>query len=720
DQSIINDFRQQILSQESESNQVEIDLIDYLHSEMSDFSNVFVKSLKKVFKKENNIVEKLLEHRMSNIKSILKEKRLHQNALKQVSEQISTFDSTFDETKQCINVEQNQVLTKYNQIKQSFHQLKSRERHSIQPILGTQLELRIRTLDDDLELMERLINGKSLQKTVLRLSTIVQTQSDEESIISKIDQINMASKYDVVQLLPERSTFGEFSTLDDKVTELVPELASYLPTIEQRVDTIDIMKVSINERLLKLKQEYNEGKHDKERLNRIKLLTDEIGKQVEKISEIEDKEKFSIQIRDLSEKITDINIHLEEESLETLGTGTIKLKSIDVIKGATALRNLLPITAKLKILSIDSNGQPIESMSSKEKLIDTKDNVVFVVNETNKLISEAIKFNQHTPIPFILSKLQIGTFIIDENTNRPTTLLTEEQIEKESDKLEEKMLVSYVIDNKRPVSEPLKILLEQSLEKKQYFDHILQIFKDIRLQRHKQMEQVNKSDENSSVQLFSSIHETFISEWNVLASVLQNKLDELKIEEKIIEKVTPIIDKRCDMMSSHEEQYIREKSLLDNLLKHLEIINRIDEGITHGKSKYMASSQIQYLESNLIQYLIDISKQLNNDKLVEQIEKIQKHFAVPSSIDYEQALTELKTNVFLAIKHVVNDIKKKCELLLMEIYSSKEEISELLQVRTQYIQFLDQRHQEEKSEEIILETLMGNIERLQFQFYQII
>jgi hypothetical protein len=49
-----------------------------------------------------------------------------------------------------------------NQYKEDFRQIKKREYFEIQPILGTRLELAIRTLDADLQLIEETLDGKTL------------------------------------------------------------------------------------------------------------------------------------------------------------------------------------------------------------------------------------------------------------------------------------------------------------------------------------------------------------------------------------------------------------------------------------------------------------------------------------------------------------------------------------------------------------------------------
>jgi hypothetical protein len=63
-------------------------------------------------------------------------------------------------------------LQKFNQYKQDFNQIKNQEYLQIQTILGTRLELAIRTLDADLQLIEQIFDGKTLTDLIPSTSLI--------------------------------------------------------------------------------------------------------------------------------------------------------------------------------------------------------------------------------------------------------------------------------------------------------------------------------------------------------------------------------------------------------------------------------------------------------------------------------------------------------------------------------------------------------------------
>jgi hypothetical protein len=96
------------------------------------------------------------QQRINHIENILQEKKNHQEIIKQVQQQINDLDQMIHEWK--IDSKKEEI----NQYKEDFNQIKKREYFEIQPILGTRLELAIRTLDADLQLIEQTLDGKTL------------------------------------------------------------------------------------------------------------------------------------------------------------------------------------------------------------------------------------------------------------------------------------------------------------------------------------------------------------------------------------------------------------------------------------------------------------------------------------------------------------------------------------------------------------------------------
>jgi hypothetical protein len=76
---------------------------------------------------------------------------------------------------------------------------------------------------------------------------------------------------------------------------------------------------------------------------------------------------------------------------------------------------------------------------------------------------------------------------------------------------------------------------------------------------------------------------------------------------------------------------------MDNLLNTMKSIVQLDEGLTaRRKTKTIESSEIQRLENNLIYQLIDISSQLDDLSIIEQVQNLTNRF------QDTQLLTELR------------------------------------------------------------------------------
>jgi len=81
-----------------------------------------------------------------------------------------------------------EIVQKFNKYKENFNQIKNQEYFEIQPILGTQLELAIRTLDADLQLLEQILDGKTLTDIIPNTSLIT-TKTSRQPIQSIESQI---------------------------------------------------------------------------------------------------------------------------------------------------------------------------------------------------------------------------------------------------------------------------------------------------------------------------------------------------------------------------------------------------------------------------------------------------------------------------------------------------------------------------------------------------
>ena len=129
----------------------------------------------------------LFQRRMNHIEIVLQEKKNHQEIIKQVHRQILDIDQTMQQLKN--DSEKEELLQKYRQFKDDFHQMKDREYSEVQPILGTRLELAIRTLDADLQLIELLLDGKTLTD-LMPSASLITTKASRQPIHSIESQVH--------------------------------------------------------------------------------------------------------------------------------------------------------------------------------------------------------------------------------------------------------------------------------------------------------------------------------------------------------------------------------------------------------------------------------------------------------------------------------------------------------------------------------------------------
>ncbi len=80
----------------------------------------------------------------------------------------------------------------------------------------------------------------------------------------------------------------------------------------------------------------------------------------------------------------------------------------------------------------------------------------------------------------------------------------------------------------------------------------------------------------------------------------------------------------------------------------------------------------------------------------------------------------LKQNSYflLGIKNRAKTIEKTCEILLINIYKKSNQLTQPEQIRSEYIQYLIKRFNEQIEEEKNIEKLYDKIERMQYNLYQ--
>lgn len=152
---------------------IENQLITYFHNELNKFDEI-LPSLNQHL--NNPKLINRLQQRRNSIENILQEKMNHQEILQQIQKQINELT---------IDCNKEELLEKFNKTKENFNRIKNQEYFEIQPILGVRLELAIRTLDADLQLIEQILEGKTLEDIIPSgslITTKISLQSNEPQI----------------------------------------------------------------------------------------------------------------------------------------------------------------------------------------------------------------------------------------------------------------------------------------------------------------------------------------------------------------------------------------------------------------------------------------------------------------------------------------------------------------------------------------------------------
>lgn len=220
-------------------------LIGYLHHELQIFDQNFISSILDKYLHRPDLVNHF-QQRIQHIKNILQEKKDHEEIIKQIQQQIHDID-------QNEHSEKENILQKYQQYKEDFHRIYERECSEIQPLLGTRLELAIRTLDADLQLTKQILEGKKLADltpTTFRITRKISQQSfqslESDSRNHMILIRNNLSKLQA-QIQVHPNTTNEQKTSDDLlrrdiVNELKFDVCFYLVGVFRMIDFRQLKK----------------------------------------------------------------------------------------------------------------------------------------------------------------------------------------------------------------------------------------------------------------------------------------------------------------------------------------------------------------------------------------------------------------------------------------------------------------------------------------------
>ena len=195
-------------------------LSTYLHNELNIFDkNLISLILNKYFK--NQEFTNLFQQRIDHIKTILSEMKDHQEMIKHVHQQIIEIDNIKTDP------DKEEILQKYQKYKEEFNQIKDREYTEVQPILGTRLELAIRTLDADLQFIDLILDGKTLLDIIPNTSLITRKVSRQPAVSI------------------ESQVHDDITTIRDNLSSIVTEIRAYQPTVNEKTIPQNLLKIDI-------------------------------------------------------------------------------------------------------------------------------------------------------------------------------------------------------------------------------------------------------------------------------------------------------------------------------------------------------------------------------------------------------------------------------------------------------------------------------------------
>ena len=168
-----------------------------------------------------------------------------------------------------------------------------------------------------------------------------------------------------------------------------------------------------------------------------------------------------------------------------------------------------------------------------------------MVDENDHPLSQPIQLIAQTP-----SELKFATFLYDEKTNEKV-LLTPEQnlIARQQAEWTPRKFLTYIIDKDQiPISEPISIS-ELGIQLRHLTENVISNklqFLDSKRQQF--------LDRWTSFEDKTELLENISSQYKLIHSHIEDRLDKLQTEEKVIEKIVPLLGK---IISLHQFYHIR-------------------------------------------------------------------------------------------------------------------------------------------------------------------
>jgi hypothetical protein len=162
---------------------------------------------------------------------------------------------------------------------------------------------------------------------------------------------------------------------------------------------------------------------------------------------------------------------------------------------------------------------------------------LFIVDNNNRPLSKPIQLIDDTYSSLNISEFKLATFLYDEKTNEKV-LLTPEQylIARQQNEFTPRKFITYIINKDNiPISEPIQISdigIQMRHSTENSVSDKLNLFDK---KRHELMDRL-KSSENKN-----EVLKDISNEYELINAYIQDRLDKLKTEEKIIEQIVPIL-----------------------------------------------------------------------------------------------------------------------------------------------------------------------------------
>ncbi|CAF0923040.1 unnamed protein product [Adineta ricciae] len=639
-------------------------LIDYFHNELNLFNENLISSMLSNSLAESKI-RQLVQQRMHQMENVLEEMKRHQDMLRDIHQQIIDLDQTIHDDSNKTSLLKDFTL-KFSTSKEEFERVRKCEVDDIQPIFRTRLELAIRTLDADVELIERIFDGKSPINTDLNISLIATNvcKLPTQSIESRTHENMILIRNDLAELIKDittcRMTVDKNQALQDLfqidtaerlrvIKEEYAEQEIYkakLQSLDIKLDDLvainqelNIKSIEIQNHLQNIMTMRSNSNHSNFPLNApLKIFPmNQLGKLIEQPACLVDEQDVPLSdpvhlIRlpkdtdrfQISNDMLELTI-VDEHDVSICDPITFKHFTSELItfEYSGSDRRIVEISAHnftTKIISLRLRLVPFDQLPETEQ---PTSQLLFVTDKRNQFLSKPIQLTNDISTSLNVSEFKLVTFLIDEKTNS-RVLLTPEQslITSQQAEFTSRHFVTYLTNQDgRLISEPIQA--------SDFTMQTINIIEDTVLKRLVQYDRIRRQLFDSTVSATDNqeLLTTMSNELDFMHTYIEDRMDKLRIEEKIIEQILPILDECYNIISTDHIEYKQQQAQMDYLLNTMKSIVHLDEKLTTARQNKAAGSlEVETLENQLIQRLIQISDDLNDRSLVEEVQNLSQHF----------------------------------------------------------------------------------------------